>query len=79
VACGPLRDDPRTVVLVSHDVEEALYLSDRVAVLFGSAGANRPPSCERRGRGRSIATAPSPTRLSSRPRGSDAGAAEGMR
>jgi ABC-type nitrate/sulfonate/bicarbonate transport system ATPase subunit len=28
-----LRDDPRTVVLVSHDVEEALYLSDRVAVL----------------------------------------------
>jgi ABC-type nitrate/sulfonate/bicarbonate transport system ATPase subunit len=28
-----LRADPRTVVLVSHDVEEALYLSDRVAVL----------------------------------------------
>jgi NitT/TauT family transport system ATP-binding protein len=28
-----LRSDPRTVVLVSHDVEEALYLSDRVAVL----------------------------------------------
>jgi len=28
-----LRTDPRTVVLVSHDVEEALYLSDRVAVL----------------------------------------------
>lgn len=28
-----LRNDPRTVVLVSHDVEEALYLSDRVAVL----------------------------------------------
>jgi NitT/TauT family transport system ATP-binding protein len=28
-----LRDDPRTVVLVSHDVEEALYLCDRVAVL----------------------------------------------
>jgi NitT/TauT family transport system ATP-binding protein len=25
--------DPRTVVLVTHDVEEALYLSDRVAVL----------------------------------------------
>jgi ABC-type nitrate/sulfonate/bicarbonate transport system ATPase subunit len=25
--------DPRTVVLVSHDVEEALYLSDRVVVL----------------------------------------------
>jgi ABC-type nitrate/sulfonate/bicarbonate transport system ATPase subunit len=28
-----LRADPRTVVFVSHDVEEALYLSDRVAVL----------------------------------------------
>jgi NitT/TauT family transport system ATP-binding protein len=25
--------DPRTVVLVTHDVEEALYLSDRVIVL----------------------------------------------
>ncbi len=30
---GALRADPRTVILVSHDVEEALYLSDRVAVL----------------------------------------------
>jgi ABC-type nitrate/sulfonate/bicarbonate transport system ATPase subunit len=30
---GALRADPRTVVLVSHDIEEALYLSDRVAVL----------------------------------------------
>jgi ABC-type nitrate/sulfonate/bicarbonate transport system ATPase subunit len=28
-----LRADPRTVVLVSHDVEEALYLCDRVVVL----------------------------------------------
>jgi ABC-type nitrate/sulfonate/bicarbonate transport system ATPase subunit len=28
-----LRADPRTVVLVTHDVEEALYLSDRIAVL----------------------------------------------
>ena len=25
--------DPRTLVLVTHDVEEALYLSDRVVVL----------------------------------------------
>jgi ABC-type nitrate/sulfonate/bicarbonate transport system ATPase subunit len=30
---GALAADPRTVVLVSHDVEEALYLSDRVVVL----------------------------------------------
>ncbi|MCW2987839.1 MAG: hypothetical protein JWM24_777 [Solirubrobacterales bacterium] len=28
-----LRANPRTVILVSHDVEEALYLSDRIAVL----------------------------------------------
>jgi NitT/TauT family transport system ATP-binding protein len=28
-----LRADPRTIVLVTHDVEEALYLCDRVAVL----------------------------------------------
>ncbi len=28
-----LREDPRTVVLVTHDVEEALYLADRVAIL----------------------------------------------
>ena len=28
-----LAADPRTVILVSHDVEEALFLSDRVAVL----------------------------------------------
>jgi ABC-type nitrate/sulfonate/bicarbonate transport system ATPase subunit len=30
---GALEPEPRTVVLVTHDVEEALYLCDRVAVL----------------------------------------------
>jgi NitT/TauT family transport system ATP-binding protein len=30
---GALEADPHTVVLVTHDVEEALYLCDRVAVL----------------------------------------------
>jgi NitT/TauT family transport system ATP-binding protein len=30
---GALEADPRTVVLVTHDVEEALYLCDRVIVL----------------------------------------------
>jgi NitT/TauT family transport system ATP-binding protein len=32
---GALAAEPVTVVLVSHDVEEALYLCDRVAVLSG--------------------------------------------
>jgi len=43
-----LRSDPRTVVLVSHDVEEALYLSDRVVVLSSRPASVvaelRPPS-----------------------------------
>ncbi len=30
-----LEDNPRTVVLVTHDIEEALYLCDQVAVLSG--------------------------------------------
>ena len=35
---GALASDPRTVIFVSHDVEEALYLSDRVAVLSARPG-----------------------------------------
>jgi NitT/TauT family transport system ATP-binding protein len=33
-----LADEPRTVLHVTHDVEEALYLSDRVAVLSRRPG-----------------------------------------
>jgi len=36
-----LADEARTVVLVTHDVEEALYLCDRVAVLTARPGSVR--------------------------------------
>ena len=35
---GILAEEPRTVVLVTHDVEEALYLADRVALLSPRPG-----------------------------------------
>ncbi len=35
---GALANEPRTVVCVTHDVEEALFLADRVAVLSGRPG-----------------------------------------
>ena len=40
------RQDPTTILLVTHDVEEALYLSDRVIVL-GKDAPEAPATIQR--------------------------------
>ena len=58
-----LAAESRTVILVSHDVEEALYLSDRVVVLSAAAGSSGRPSLllRRRERGRARRSSPRPS------------------
>ena len=44
---GVLGPDRHTVLLVTHDVEEALYLSDRVLVLSSRPAQRRRPDRDR--------------------------------
>ena len=53
-----LREQPRTVVLVTHDIEEAAQLADRVLVLIGAAGPHPRRGSPRRRRGRATPREP---------------------
>ena len=67
---GALAREPRTVVLVTHDVEEAILLADRVLVLSPRPGRVRG---ELRGRARRArAGAPTPRVIELRERGARA-------
>ena len=66
---GALEADPRTVLLVTHDVEEALYLCDRVAILSARPARvlDTLPAISPRSRDRDAAvTAPEFARLRER-------------
>jgi ABC-type nitrate/sulfonate/bicarbonate transport system ATPase subunit len=61
-----LAEEPRTVLLVTHDVQEALYLADRVVVLSPRPGrvvAELEVELPRRGDRREIVTDPEFARL----------------
>jgi ABC-type nitrate/sulfonate/bicarbonate transport system ATPase subunit len=63
---GALAQEPRTVLLVSHDVEEALFLCDRVLVLSprpGRVKAEIPVAIPRPRERRATVTAPEFTAL----------------
>src|SRR4051795_13294166 len=64
-----LRGDPRTVVLVTHDVQEALYLADRVAIMSPRPGrvlAEIPVTLPRPRPRRETVTSPAFTALEER-------------
>jgi ABC-type nitrate/sulfonate/bicarbonate transport system ATPase subunit len=66
---GALAEQPRTVLLVTHDVEEALFLCDRVLVLSprpGTVRAELALALPREGTRREQVTSPDFTALKER-------------
>ena len=74
---GALRADRRTVLLVSHDIEEALYLADRVRRPLRPAGPDRQGAAGARPARRRPRRRGHRPGLRRRPRGGAAGAAGG--